>query len=114
MCTQAIINRLKPKFHSKFGSLKLSGSVLPYFDVEVDPKSSKVSTTTGTWGMPVSFVWTQTGLHLSCSAVGWWMASSLQVKPRSFTIPLYRSCLTRWGSASWMPLTRASGIRPGQ
>jgi hypothetical protein len=33
---------------------------------------------------------TQTGLHLSCSAVGppagWWMASSLQVKLRSFTI----------------------------
>ena len=51
-----------------------------------------------------SFVWTQTGLHLFCSAVGWWMASSLQVKPRSFTIPLYKSCLTRWGSASLMPL----------
>jgi hypothetical protein len=33
----------------------------------------------------------ETGLHLSCSAVGWWMASSLQVKPRSFTIPLYRT-----------------------
>ena len=34
----------------------------------------------------------------------------LQVKSRSFTIPLYRSCLTslRWGSASLMPLTRAT------
>jgi hypothetical protein len=38
---------------------------------------------------------------------GGWQAlpSSLQVKPRSFTIQLYRSCLTRWGSASLMPLT---------
>ena len=38
------------------------------------------------------------------------VSSSLQVKSRSFTISLYRSCLTRWGSASLMPLTRASGI----
>jgi hypothetical protein len=41
---------------------------------------------------------------------GGWQVLSLQVKSRSFTIPLYRSCLMRWGSASLMPLTRASGI----
>jgi hypothetical protein len=49
---------------------------------------------------------TQTGLHLSCrSAVWWWMASSLQVKPRSFAIPLYRSCLAtrRWGPRAQPP-----------
>ena len=27
------------------------------------------------------------------------LPQSPQVKPRTFTIPLYRSCLTRWGSA---------------
>jgi hypothetical protein len=36
------------------------------------------------------------------------MASSLQVKPRSFTTPLCRSWLTRWGSASFEQLEVAS------
>jgi hypothetical protein len=61
----------------------------------------------------------QTGLPAISPAAllapGWWMASSLQVKPRFFTISLYRSRLTRRGPASLMPLTRASGItKPDQ
>jgi hypothetical protein len=47
-----------------------------------------------------------------CQALPW---ASLQVvvKSRSLTILLYRSCLarSRWGSASLMPLTRATGQR---
>ncbi len=71
-----------------------------------------------TKGTGTSFVWTQTGLYLPCGAVGWWMASSLQVKPRSFTIPSCAEAVDEVGlshldaanKSEWHNITRPEAL----
>ena len=97
--------RLLQRFHRKCIRIMCRSLAITLGSITSRPRNwrrSWASTTSGTMFIRgcrdtsgTSFVRTQTGLHLSCSAVGWCIASSLQVKPRSFTIPLYRSCLTR-------------------
>ena len=48
--------------------------------------------------------------HCTHKVLNMYCTYTTSSRTASFTIPLYRSCLARWGSASLMLLTKASGM----
>jgi hypothetical protein len=66
----------------------------PTSSIMMSPESQDLSRSTCHWLSVCSREYATVTCQCQFAALstGWWMASSLQVKPRSLTIPLYRSC----------------------